>query len=268
MSEDSKDHKIEAGVLRDLIKWFLGTFCISLLGVVTNYQIYKTQLELKRQEQDREYIGRFINQALDSDVKSRLRFSHYFSCLMADERWGKYYKDTLEEQVQKEQAILDLSNQVAALKDQLASVTLVAKASSTSSIERKEVASIAVQLIEKKAEIQQQIAQIKLDLNSSALESAKGKSLGWVYLGKIEEASGSGDIFKPATIIISSGSLPLENETYIISTNTNLREKPPTEDYDLAEKITTIPQGSGVKIISKLLHKAKSSLWAKVMVIY
>jgi hypothetical protein len=185
---------------------------------------------------------------------------------MADERWGKYYKDTLDEQVQKEQAVLELNNQIASLKDQLASVSAQTKIASSTPTEKKEIASAVVQLIEKKAELQQQVAQIKLDLNSGGVTS--GKNIGWIYLGKIEETNGSGDVFKPATILISTGTFPLENETYIIKTNTNLRENTPTEDYDLAEKITTIPQGAGVKILSKLIHKAKSSLWAKVQVIY
>lgn len=89
-------------------KFVLGTVAIGILTAVINWQIQikqinidqqqtERELQLKQLESDREFLGRFVETALDENLEARLRFAHYFASLTVSQEqkslWNSYYED-------------------------------------------------------------------------------------------------------------------------------------------------------------------------------
>ncbi|MBI2423246.1 MAG: hypothetical protein HYV27_10485 [Candidatus Hydrogenedentes bacterium] len=72
------------------VKFFLGTFVIGLLGVLTKNGIEEHALNIKEQEN----VGEFVRYALDKSAANRKLFAQYFATVSTDEqtreRWNKY----------------------------------------------------------------------------------------------------------------------------------------------------------------------------------
>jgi len=93
----------------ELIKWFLGTFLIALITAATTWyfqfaestradQKLMEQTESSRAKLEQEYLSKFLQYGLSSDVDLRIRFAHYFHRISKepmDKKWKLYYDDLL-----------------------------------------------------------------------------------------------------------------------------------------------------------------------------
>ena len=76
------------------LKFLLGTFAVSLLSVVINWQIQEKRLEFEIQTKESEYIAQFLKYGLDKELENRRDFAEYFVRLSPSEdsrgRWQNY----------------------------------------------------------------------------------------------------------------------------------------------------------------------------------
>ena len=74
-----------------LIKFFLGTFAVSIVSLWINYQIQQRQIEIKELDS----LGAFVTHAIADDADTRKRFASYFSTVLTTEdargRWRNYH---------------------------------------------------------------------------------------------------------------------------------------------------------------------------------
>jgi pYEATS domain-containing protein involved in immunity len=92
--------KIKYGFL----KFLLGTFAISLLSLVINWQIQEKKLQFEIQTKESDYIAQFLKHGLDKELENRRDFAAYFVRLSPSEeargRW-KRYLDFVEDLIGK-----------------------------------------------------------------------------------------------------------------------------------------------------------------------
>jgi hypothetical protein len=91
-------------------KFVLSTVVVGIFGTIINYQIQRKKLELDKQQREQEYLGKFIEQALDDNLEKRIRFAHYFASLTVSEglrqKWNTYHADLRAEYETKKQVLL------------------------------------------------------------------------------------------------------------------------------------------------------------------
>ncbi|WP_172328616.1 N-acetylmuramidase family protein [Mangrovicoccus sp. HB161399] len=96
----------------DFGKWIGGTFLIGIATIAVNWIIKTRELELARVqqqgelqlaelEQQRVFLESFVSQAMEQDVRVRLRLSHYIKTTTLNEEirntWESYYQDAFSE---------------------------------------------------------------------------------------------------------------------------------------------------------------------------
>ena len=101
-------------------KFVLGTVALGAFSIVINWQIQDQKLDLERQRHEQEYLGDYVEQALDDNLEKRVRFAHYFSSLTLgsdlQNRWSAYHEDLVKEQTSK-QALLEQTREALAAED-------------------------------------------------------------------------------------------------------------------------------------------------------
>ncbi len=97
MEESTKfnDKEIEKLKLKyNFLKFFLGTFAISVLSLSINWQIQEKKLQFEIQSKENDYIAQFLKHGLDKELENRRDFAAYFVRLSpseeARERWNRY----------------------------------------------------------------------------------------------------------------------------------------------------------------------------------
>lgn len=97
MDESIKMHDNEIEKLKlkySFLKFFLGTFAISILSLSINWQIQEKKLQFEIQTKENDYIAQFLEHGLDKELENRRDFAAYFVRLSpseeARERWERY----------------------------------------------------------------------------------------------------------------------------------------------------------------------------------
>lgn len=87
-----------------LLKFFLGTFAVSILSLVINWQIQEKKLQFEIQTKESDYIAQFLQHGLDKELEKRRDFAAYFVRLSPSEearsRW-KGYLDFVEDLIRQ-----------------------------------------------------------------------------------------------------------------------------------------------------------------------
>lgn len=87
-----------------LLKFFLGTFAISILSLAINWQIQEKKLQFEIQTKESDYIAQFLQHGLDKELEKRRDFAAYFVRLSPSEearsRW-KGYLDFVEDLIRQ-----------------------------------------------------------------------------------------------------------------------------------------------------------------------
>lgn len=87
-----------------LLKFFLGTFAVSILSLAINWQIQEKKLQFEIQTKESDYIAQFLQHGLDKELEKRRDFAAYFVRLSPSEearsRW-KGYLDFVEDLIRQ-----------------------------------------------------------------------------------------------------------------------------------------------------------------------
>jgi hypothetical protein len=104
-TKDTNDKEIEKLKIKyGFLKFFLGTFAISVLSLAINWQIQEKKLQFEIQTKESDYIAQFLEHGLDKELEKRRDFAAYFVRLSPSEeardRW-KRYLDFVEDLIGK-----------------------------------------------------------------------------------------------------------------------------------------------------------------------
>lgn len=104
-TKDTHDKEIEKLKIKyGFLKFLLGTFAISVLSLVINWQIQEKKLQFEIQTKESDYIAQFLEHGLDKELENRRDFAAYFVRLSPSEeardRW-KRYLDFVEDLIGK-----------------------------------------------------------------------------------------------------------------------------------------------------------------------
>jgi antitoxin component YwqK of YwqJK toxin-antitoxin module len=81
-------------------KWFLSAFIITggiaITTAIVNKKEKETQLQISINEQEKEYLTSFLENALDVNVETRLRFAQYFASVANSEQYRNGWKEYLQ----------------------------------------------------------------------------------------------------------------------------------------------------------------------------
>ncbi|WP_342738571.1 hypothetical protein [Bradyrhizobium sp. B117] len=100
---------------------------VTVYGKMVDERIRNVELEIKRQEQanaikqqEKEFMTRFVSQAVDRDINARLRFTDYFAHLAEEteaRRWAKFQDDLISQKTK-------IMDEISTLEDRLNSEEL------------------------------------------------------------------------------------------------------------------------------------------------
>lgn len=104
-TKDTHDKEIEKLKIKySFLKFLLGTFAISVLSLVINWQIQEKKLQFEIQTKESDYIAQFLEHGLDKELENRRDFAAYFVRLSPSEeardRW-KLYLEFVEDLIGK-----------------------------------------------------------------------------------------------------------------------------------------------------------------------
>lgn len=77
-------------------KFVLSLITTGIFAAILNHQLQNRELEIEEKNLQRDYLSKFINEALDDNLEKRVRFAHYFSSLLG-EGWSKYHTDLVKQ---------------------------------------------------------------------------------------------------------------------------------------------------------------------------
>jgi len=135
-TSDKKNEKVQIDrlpLILDFGKFTLGTVLIGIVTLLVNCRIQERQEEMTKLQNEREFIGKFVEQAIDENLEARIRFSHYFVTLTDPEddphkRWQAYYDYLLASATEVAE---DLKVTQTAAEEQQATATVQAKVTAT-----------------------------------------------------------------------------------------------------------------------------------------
>jgi len=134
MSDDVEKLRIKYG----FYKFLLGTFAISLLSVIINWQIQTKRLQFEIQTKESDYIAQFLEHGLRKELEQRRDFAAYFVRLSPSEeartRWNKYLEfveSLISKAKETEKQIAEKDLKLAATVDKIVELEFEAGRTST-----------------------------------------------------------------------------------------------------------------------------------------
>lgn len=240
-------------------KFLLGTFLLGFIAAITNHQIQSTQLALKEKEFQREYVSKFIQQALESNMEKRYQFAHYFYRLLGD-NWTLYFSD-IEKQMREYRNSLEEKQKAVVEKKKEIEQTLFAASSST------EIVASLVPKIAQVEILQQEVQHIQQQILPQ-IQSVSNKSFqdviseGWIYLGRKNK-----EVWLEKTVLEEGD--PQIGDVLTLITNTYLRDEKPTRMLSVAgiilgRKVKVLPENQKVIVKELWTNLLNGAVWAKI----
>ena len=192
---DDKIYIEELRLRYNFWKFLLGSVVVVLITAILNFAIGWTQLRFDQQQKqqelealrlqnEREFLAKFIEQAMDVNLEARIRFSHYFASLTDSEgqghRWKNYHSTLLatatsessELAIKKSTALAIEVKQATSTAEAKATMTYVAEQleenpegfSPTATRVALELSDQATKLQEARLEIQQEVQRLENEL--------------------------------------------------------------------------------------------------------
>lgn len=235
-------------------KFLLGTVLLGFVATITNYQIHTTTLQMKEKESQREYVSKFISQALDTNIEKRYQFAHYFFKLLGDP-WGNYFQD-ISTEFEKKNKELEVNTHLIGQKR--AEIDTLVSSTQENSI----VASLVPKLMEADA-LHTKIQQIQNEvLPRKAIPMQEVLSSGWVYIGRKDKEK-----WLEKTVVENEE--PQTGRSYTLNTRTYLRDTKPSKIFSGAgfvfgRQIRTLPEGYVFLVREIWVNPTNNAYWAKI----
>lgn len=178
-----QESKTKLQLWLSFLKFVLGTVIVGILTVVLNNQIQNTELNIKAEDQEQNYVSQFLEQAMEENIEKRDRFALYFAKVLQG-KWRCYYGKVHEEfllQKDKLEKTEDKLKTAEVLNEEL---KIQLKAAINSKDEAK-IISVQSQLIQNEVELKHlgaKVTQIMTDVNPMPPRSAQHQIDGRIYL--------------------------------------------------------------------------------------